>query len=273
MYSYDNLLSDLKGIKNCRVFSIGKTHFGRDIFTVITGTGMPKVLIHGAIHAREYITSKLVIEQAKQFAIYPICYVPMVNPDGVQLIAQGIKSVPANAVDFLVKINNGKDFSLWKANGRAVDLNVNFDADWGKGKQNIKTPSSENYIGMFPESESETQALIRLTKSFKFCVSISYHTKGEVIYCGYNGQLPFQKKAEKISKLTGYPLLTSEGSAGGYKDWFILNNYGLGLTIEVGDDNLPHPINEKSFNRIWSQNKNVPETAAEIAEEIWTKNL
>lgn len=273
MYSYDDMLRDIKTIKNCQKLSIGKSYFGRDIIAIITGSEKPKVLIHGAIHAREYITTKLIIEQIKQFLNCPICYVPMVNPDGVQLVTKGIKSVPDNAVDFLTAVNKGLDFSLWKANGRAVDLNVNFNADWGMGKYNIKKPSSENYIGMFPESESEVQSLIELSKKFKFCVSISYHIKGEVIYCGYNKVFPFHNQAVKISKSTGYPLLESEGSAGGYKDWFILNNFGLGLTVEVGDDRLSHPITLKSFSRIWQQNKNIPKITTEIAEEIWTKNI
>ena len=84
--------------------------------------------------------------------------------------------------------NKGKDFSLWKANARGVDLKVNFDAKWGPGKQNVRYPASANYIGSMPFSEPETRALAEFTKEVKPDATISYHTKGGEIYYGFEGR-------------------------------------------------------------------------------------
>lgn len=274
MYNYNDLLVDLKKLRNARIFVIGKTYFNRNIYAIIKGRGRPKALIHGAMHSRENITSKLVMDQAILFENSSICFVPMVNPDGVQLVTSGLSSAPKYAQDFLNTVNNeSDDYSLWKANGRAVDINVNFDAKWGQGAQNVTEPSSGDYIGRAPESEFETMAMVRLTEYYKFCVSISYHTKGDVIYYGFDGKTPYMDEAEKISKVTGYPLLTSTGSAGGYKDWFVQDDYGLGLTIEVGDENLSHPLGYDAYPDIWRHNRYVTKTVQEITEEICTQSL
>ncbi|MEG1791872.1 MAG: M14 family zinc carboxypeptidase [Clostridia bacterium] len=268
MYNYDMMLADLKNLTNARIFSLGKTLFGREIFAIIVGVGNPKTLIHGGIHGRENITSRLVVRQARVYSGSAVCFVPMVNPDGVQLAELGLKSAPQNMRKFLTKANGDGDFKLWKANGRAVDINVNFNADWGNGLFNANIPSFENYIGKMPESEVETKALIELTKIYKFKVSASYHAKGEVIYCGFQDKFPYMSEAMEISNLTGYPLLQSLGSAGGFKDWFVLNNYGLGLTIEVGDDRLAHPLQESAFAKVWRDNKEVAKKLCEIGERI-----
>ena len=66
-----------------------------------------------------------------------------------------------NARKQLLNINkNSEDFSLWKANARGVDINVNFDADWGEGRYNLTYPSSANYIGKDANSEEETRAIV-----------------------------------------------------------------------------------------------------------------
>lgn len=45
-----------------------------------------------------------------------------------------------------------------------------------------------------------------------------------------------------IAAATGLPVVTSDGSAGGYKDWFLKNGFGFSITAELGDDYLLHPI-------------------------------
>lgn len=62
-------------------------------------------------------------------------FVPMVNPDGVELCKRGVTSAPKNVRKSLLRLNGSDDFRAWKANGRAVDLNVNFDAGFGKGEK------------------------------------------------------------------------------------------------------------------------------------------
>ena len=75
--------------------------------------------------------------------------------------------------------------------------------------------------------------------------------------------------AEKVAKITGYIIKGTPNSAGGYKDWCIEKLKIPALTIEVGNDNLTHPIKKRHVYRIYRKNKRVPE---EIGEYLWRKN-
>lgn len=271
IYGYDDLTRGLEGVGG--VFSIGKSVFGRDILAVIAGIGEPRTLIHGGIHARESVTSAVVMKMLENHRGAAICFVPMVNPDGAMLIKYGADSAPAEYRQRLIDINGKRDFSLWKANGRAVDINVNFKAGWGQGLSNVRYPASESYIGPFSESEPETRALTELTEKYKFTSSLSLHTKGGVIYYGYKQTKSYYEYAVRISSATGFPLVRSVGSSGGYKDWFLLKGYGIGLTLELGSDSLRHPIGLERLDEIYFNVREVSGIAAEIGEELWMKNL
>ena len=115
---------------------IGKSLFGRDIYAVKVGTGTPIGIAQYAIHGREYVTARLALVHyergVKQGSFWLI---PLANPDGCLLSERGLSSAPKEYRDGLLALNrNNPDFSLWKANGRGVDLNVNFAAEWGKGR-------------------------------------------------------------------------------------------------------------------------------------------
>ncbi len=225
---------------------IGKSVKNNPIYAFsVVKTEKPTILIQGAIHAREFVTAKLCVDLAKDFikngkkgSIY---FVPMVNPDGVEIAL--------------------KDNPLYKANANGVDLNVNFPAKWGKGKSNVFFSGSENFVGAYPLCEPESRALFDFTLKVKPDMSISYHTKGEEIYWEFfqtkKRRLRDEKLAKIVSSLTGYPLISIKGSAGGYKDWCIQDLKIPALTIEVGDDNLSHPIGLKHCKSIFNKNKKV----------------
>jgi g-D-glutamyl-meso-diaminopimelate peptidase len=249
-----------------RVVSIGRSVLGKNIFAYVKGKGPQRALIHGAIHAREYITARLVAELLQSYrGEAEIWFVPLVNPDGARLVLEGLSSVPPGRRARLTEYNGGEDFSLWKANINGVDLNVNFDANWGRGEQNIAYPARENFIGPYPFSEPETRALRDLTINKNFQATLSYHTKGREIYWGFDGNYNYMEDAEAFSRLTGYSLLKSEGSAGGYKDWYTLIGGGLGLTIEAGSDDAEHPLDQDEYPVIWQENKYVAELLSETA--------
>ncbi|MEG2561791.1 MAG: M14 family zinc carboxypeptidase, partial [Clostridia bacterium] len=167
---------------------------------------------------------------------------------------------------FLVETNGGSEnFADWKANARAVDLNVNFDAKWGSGESNLFFPYPSNYVGQFACSESETRALVDITNSISPTVTLSYHARGEVIYHGFDGVFPFAQVAEKIASSTGYALESSRGSAGGYKDWFVATRRKLGLTIEVGKDATPCDELEDYLYCMRKQNAEVLDIATQLA--------
>lgn len=241
---------------------IGTSFLGRPIFAMYVGTPyeVPQGIVQGGIHAREYITALLVLEQLR----FGLCkggvwFVPLTNPDGALLAECGIETVPGcYRRQNLVTINGGDGFGRWKANGNSVDLNVNFDACWGRGKCNVRRPASENYIGTKPFSEPESRAL----RDFTLCVSpqftLSYHTKGEEIYWRFHqnclAQIRDYRLAQALSAATGYPVRDCPGSVGGYKDWCICALGIPAFTVEVGKDCWTHPVGEEHLAELVKTN-------------------
>ncbi len=267
MYSYEMLLKDIDGL-NLSVENIGISCGGRPIPCIHTGSKKgAQIIVCGAIHAREHITAALTVNLIRHYGGAEcgggIYFIPMANPDGVNLCVQGLNSVKSvwdrrN----LLKLNNGsEDFSLWKANINGVDLNVNFDALYGTGAQNIKYPAAENYIGDRPFSEPETCAIRDFTLKVKPAGVVCYHCKGEVIYWKFyqKGSLLRDRiLADILANITGYALEDEAGSAGGYKDWCIMRLNIPAFTIEVGNDNFPHPFPYSELDGITAINREVP---------------
>ena len=102
---------------------------------------------------------------------------------------------------------------------------------------------SENFIGSYSFSESETAALRDFTLRIRPFVTFSFHTKGGEIYWEYCGGGD-KRGAEIIAEATGYIPKIIYGSAGGYKDWCIEKCGIPAYTIECGDDGLTHPITD-----------------------------
>lgn len=241
---------------------IGKTLFGRSMYALKCGDGSPVGIAQYAMHGREYITAKLAIEHFKRgVARGSVWIVPLVNPDGALLSEIGLSTAAKPQWEYLLDINGKTDFSLWKANGRGVDLNVNFAAHWGKGTKNVFSPSSENYVGEKPFSEPESRALQVFTKKIRPDYTVSFHTKGEEIYWRFFQSKIRQKRdkelAEALSSVTGYPLKDAKGSAGGYKDWCVQSLKIPAFTMEVGKDEYTHPLGEEALEDIIKKNIDV----------------
>ncbi len=238
---------------------IGKSTFGRELFAVKTGEGSPVGIAQYGIHGREFITAELAFYHYRRGVQKgSVWLLPLVNPDGALLSQTGLESAPKGERDTLLAYNGGEDFSLWKANGRGVDLNVNFPARWGKGEKNTRRAGGENYIGSRPFSEKETLALKKFTEEIRPDYTLSYHTKGEEIYWYFYQSLrtcPLHKRlALVLSATTGYPLGNAKGSAGGYKDWCIQRFALPAFTVEVGKDSYPHPLGEDALPDIIEKN-------------------
>lgn len=274
MFLYNDLLNEVEQFCNHGVETgvAGTSGLGQRIPYIFVGQKNGNyMIVQAAIHGREHLTALVAVCLAKRLVANPdlkldggIYFVPMVNPDGVRLAQEGINWITEEKTkQDLLSFNNGStDFSLWKANARGVDLNVNFDANWGEGKQNVFEPSAQNYVGKYPMSEKETQALADFTMRVKPCVTLSYHLKGEEIYWQFNQsprQLSRDKKyAQSLSSYTGYKLVSGEGSVGGYKDWCIQELGIPAYTIEVGSDNFSHPFPYNQLSAIVKQNEDLP---------------
>ena len=270
MNIYERLTSEIKALKKTTPnFVIGKTQLNKDIVCFKLGKGGgKKIIVQGGMHAREYITSFLLIEIIKYLKLFAFCgqvyIIPLINPDGVNILSNGTKNIKNKKCKGLIK-SLLKYFpqKTFKANAHGVDLNTNFDAHWGKGKQNnLYYPSAQNFVGFAPNSEKETQALINFTKKVDPFLTLSYHSKGNVIYYGFKGQSKETKLIQKkylklIARETNYKPLFTKHSGGGYKDWCLLKCNIIGFTIEIGNNHLTHPISLAHLKPLFKTHKNL----------------
>ena len=265
-------INSLSSIEAVDSFEVGESTMGQKIYGYHIGsyTG-PQILIESGIHAREYPAILVVIGMAEYLATISstlaggVYIIPLVNPDGVRLVLEGVDWLRCeNWREYILSLNGGSlDFSEWKASATAVDLNVNFPALWGEGSQNVFCPSPANFVGFYPASEREVRLLIDYTYSIQPDLTLSYHTKGDVIYYGFEVLSPEELDrdraiAEIISSINGYVPIKTENSVGGYSDW-VSSYIGVpAYTIEVGAASLPTPIPLSAVPSAIESNKTVP---------------
>jgi g-D-glutamyl-meso-diaminopimelate peptidase len=177
-----------------------------------------------------------------------VWFVPLLNPDGVELVLEGIREGHPNKDQLLEWNNHSADFSGWKANIRGVDLNDQFPAHWEEERlrRNVSMPGPMNYSGDAPLSEPEACAIANFTWKHSFALVLSLHTQGEEIYWNYRGYEPIEaaKIADKFELESGYRAVYLTDSDAGYKDWFIQQFRRPGFTIEAGYGKNPLPIEQ-----------------------------
>lgn len=271
MTIYQNLIEEMENLKKKFPFVVyGKSTLGVPLVAFLVGKKESKniFLIQASIHAREYITSFMAIELVKKLANLDLDFlcivVPLANPDGVRICIEGVDFVEdENKKKIIKNILKHNPQKLYKANANGVDLNCNFDAGWGSGSQNVFSgPSFANFVGYYPNSENETKALISLTQEYKPILTLSLHTKGEVVYFGYKGQSNKTKSEQNkyllvIEKASGYKGIFTTASGGGYKDYCLLKLNITAFTIEFGSDSLSHPIGLKYLDTLFDKLYNI----------------
>lgn len=238
----------------------GKSAEGRNLYAMFLGTrGGAVGLSQYAIHAREWITAMLGLEHVRRgVSRGGVWILPLTNPDGALLATEGIESVRRERRSALIELNGGDDFSLWKANVEAVDLNVNFAARWGTGKCNSRIPAGENYVGTEPFCAPESRHLRDFTLRVQPNYTVSWHTKGEEIYWKFHQTGERLQRdlrlARVLSGSTGYPLREAVGSAGGYKDWCVEKLRIPAFTVEAGNDTHTHPLGFSALPELLEKN-------------------
>ncbi len=285
-YSYLTMQQDIRSLKAMysdliQYMSIGKSVDGREIYAVKIGKGTKEIFINGSHHAREHMTTNLLMEMIDQYALayknngsmdgfnarqvldrVSIWYVPMVNPDGVTLVQEGHYSAK-NPYQVLMMNNFNTDFSSWKANIRGVDLNRQYPANWDTIRNNAARPGAKNFKGYAPLSEPEVQAVYNFTINHDFKTAVAYHSSGEILYWYFKQSgNPYWLDygiASKISRKTGYSLVqpTSNPSGGGYTDWFIQSQGKPGFTPEISPYVVEQPVPLSNYDRIWNQNNSI----------------
>ena len=248
------------------------TRLGRPILALTIGTGPRRVLYSAAHHANEWLTATVLLKFAEDLAEAiqsgsrlggvdaaqlaeqtTIHIVPMVDPDGVDLvtgaIAPGTEDY-AQAQALAEKYPAIPFPDGWKANLSGVDLNLQYPAGWLmareiKFSQGYTQPGPRDYVGRFPLSQPESLALYDYTERGDPAIVIAWHSQGEGIYWQYGGieVSGARELAERFADASGYALEDTPyaSSFAGYKDWFIQAYRRPGFTIEVGPGTNPLP--------------------------------
>ncbi len=262
-------IMELSLLPNLDFFTIGKSTMNQNIYGVHLGTYSGKqILIEAGIHAREYPSTQVVIGMVQYLSTITldggVYIIPLSNPDGARIVLDGVDYLPCQSLkDYILYLNaNSTNFDTWKANAMAVDINVNFDAMWGQGARNIFCPAPGNFVGYYPNSERETRLLIDFTYKVNPDLTLSYHTKGDVIYYGYDGLsetelLRDEKIAKIISDINGYIPTKTIASVGGYSDWVSEYLRVPAFTIEIAPASSPTPVPIEYVEPAIESNKNV----------------
>lgn len=262
-YTYKEMCADIKALCNkyseyVSYESIGKSEQGREIYDVILGNPKAQntILVVSTLHGREYIATAVCMKQLEYYLlnynktvdgkklseVFDDCnvhYVMMANPDGVTI------SQNSNA--------------RWKGNANGVNLNRNFPYAFRKAG-NVRDNS---YSGAKAASESETQAIIALTKKLnkkQNLAVVNYHAMGNIVFGDYAGKKASLKNEIKqmyqiARSTTGYADARSYGgdSNGNYREYLIYKLDIPSVTLEMGS--VPCPVPQYQYASAFNRNK------------------
>ncbi len=275
----------------CRSEVLTTTAFQRPVRTLVIGSGERKVIYSAAHHANEWITALVLLKFGEELAeaiqsggqifgvdaqriadTATIYMVPLVNPDGVDLVVGAIQ--PGN-IQYDLAQRLAQDYPAipfpngWKANLLGVDLNLNYPAGWLQAReikftQGFTSPGPRDYVGRAPLNQFETRALAGYTEYIDPALVLAYHSQGKEIYWQFlDYEVPGARElGEEFARVSGYVLteVPYNSSFAGYKDWFIQQFRRPGYTIEVGTGINPLPISQ--FDEIYNDNLGILVTGA-----------
>ncbi|MBQ1965684.1 MAG: peptidoglycan-binding protein [Clostridia bacterium] len=295
-YTSQTLRRNIEGLTKrypfLRTGVVGRSGNGQQIPYLMFGNGPIKVGYNAAHHANEWITTPILMKFTEQMCrAYAFglsladsdvrrlwerttfVIVPMVNPDGVDLVT-GEYAPGSREYNEALALNTDLPFpDGWKANLAGTDLNLNYPAGWEEARrikfeQGYTRPGPRDYVGPSPLSAPESRAMANFTEQQDFRLILAYHTQGELIFWKY---LDYQPKnsleiARRFSEVSGYAVEETPYASGfaGYKDWFIQTRNRPGYTIECGRGVNPLPISQ--FNEIYRDNLGILLLGGELAE-------
>ena len=262
--------------------AIGSSTMGKPLWAVTIGEGETQIFYNASHHANEWITTPVLMtfleeyclalldgdtlygyDAAELFRRTALSLVPMVNPDGVDLVTGLLNSGPwyERASQWAADYPDIRFPLGWKANLNGVDLNLQYPAGWEEAKKikesmGYTSPGPRDYVGPGPLTQPEALAVYRFTLQNDFRLTLSYHAQGKIIYWRYLDYLPPRSAeiAAAMGEASGYSVEATPTASGyaGYKDWFIQTYDRPGYTIEVGQGVSPLPLTQ--FDEIYADN-------------------
>ena len=273
----------------CRTEVLTETAYGRNLRTLVIGSGPRKVIYSASHHANEWITTPILLKFVEELAaamendtrLYgipgrriadtaTIYTVPMVDPDGVDLVTGAATDRETANARRLAAYYPAIPFPEgWKANLLGVDLNLQYPARWLRAReikfaQGFTRPGPRDYVGRAPLDQRESMALAGYTEYIDPALVLAYHSQGREIYWQFGPtEVPGARElGELFAQVSGYTLTdpAEESSYAGYKDWFIKTFRRPGYTIEVGEGVNPLPLEQ--FDEIYRDNLGILTLAA-----------
>jgi len=134
-YTYEILERDIQGLKArypfLEVGTAGRSVLGKNLYYIRLGRGPAEVFYNGAHHSLEWITAPLLMKFAENFsraystgarirgydirALWnqgSIYIIPMVNPDGVNLVLEGLSRIIANCFNGTIPENPFRGYGM-----------------------------------------------------------------------------------------------------------------------------------------------------------------
>ena len=269
---------------------IGYSEYGLPLrgFSVSkNNTPKPLVFMVGNIHAREDYSSKMAMKVANVMLlsldgksdIYPrissmldsvdIYFLPVANPDGLKIAHSDFSGIENHVYYWLDTIDVEETVAEWKANGKGVDLNCSFDdGNWEvkKGGNAHFSIASEGYKGSAPAEPLETKAIQHFIQKHKPLCTLSFHTKGEILYWAdamthqlfENIDTEMSNEARQVSKFELGKIGTKPSDFGAGLENYVRSRSGsIGVCVELscgGGGRKQHAdslFNDLVWNKAW----------------------
>ncbi len=247
------------------------------------------VLFVANLHAREFYSSKFLMKFCNQYLLslyddsgiytdaktflneYVMYLIPLANPDGLKIAQEDWEGIEEHVAD-IEKIKRIGPYSDWKANGKGIDLNNNFDDGnfhLKHGRLFEENPASQGHKGDYPGQAVEAKLIQDLVDSIRPILTLSFHTKGDVLFWADKGTHDkFRgldtKLNKRVSRECGLIMArvsqNPKDYAAGLENYIRAKTGTIGVCVELSkpnNQNAQHPP-EKFNELVWKKCKRLP---------------
>jgi predicted deacylase len=238
------------------------------------GTDTRSSVVLSGVHPMEWIGVEALLGLLDRLVANPpatrsVVCVPLVNPDGRLRVEQNLRAGRRRLV---------------RHNARGVDLNRNFDADWGRSSLGGHLVPWLYRPGRHAASEPEVAAIANGLSRRRIDRAVSLHSFGScVLYPGGRGLLPIADAPEHaawarhVARALGHArghacpasrLLPGLGAGGMELDWFHRRHGALSLLVECPGGGVPRRLERLANPFAWYNPADPREVADRVAGAI-----